>query len=99
MNSSYRERITKGMSNEFIAASWMVNNGYNIYWRTIDSDPIDFVAVKKTTGEVLKIDVKSASIRKTWKPGTMISRKVSAYQKQLGVKILYVFKDGQCKFK
>jgi len=62
-------------------------------------DPIDLVAVHRSTGKVLKIDVKTASIRKTWKPGTMISRTQSKYQKQLGVKILYVFKDGSCKFK
>ena len=62
-------------------------------------DPIDLVAVHRVSGKVLKIDVKTASIRKTWKPGTLIQRVQSKYQKQLGVKILYVFKDGRCKFK
>lgn len=87
------------MQSEFIAASWLVQNNYTIYWRSQDNDVIDFVAVHRVTGKCLKIDVKTASIRKTWKPGTVISRNLSKYQKQLGVKILYVYKDGSCKFK
>ena len=87
------------MQSEFIAASWLSKKDYTIYWKTQDNDPIDIVAVHRVTGKVLKIDVKTASYRKSWKPGTMINRKESNYQKQLGVKILYVFKDGSCKFK
>jgi Holliday junction resolvase-like predicted endonuclease len=92
-------KIRKGLESEFIAASWLTKNNYTIYWKTQDMDPIDLVAVHRSTGKVLKIDVKTASIRKTWKPGTMINRQQTKYQKQLGVKILYVFKDGRCKFK
>lgn len=92
------DKIKLGMKSEFIAASFL-SNDYTIYWRTQDNDPIDFVAVHRTTGEALKIDVKTVSIRKTWKPGTTISRKLSSEQKRLGVKILYVYKDGSCKFK
>ena len=92
------EKIAKGMQSEFIAAAWLIKKNYTIYWKTQDNDVIDIIAVHRVTGKVLKIDVKTASIRKTWKPGTMISRKVSTYQKQLGVIILYVFKDGRCKF-
>ncbi len=92
------EKIAKGMQSEFIAASWLIKKNYTVYWKTQDNDVIDIVAVHRVTGKVLKIDVKTASIRKTWKPGTMINRKVSTYQKQLGVIILYVFKDGSCKF-
>ncbi len=87
------------MQNEFVAAAWLSKNNYTVYWKTQDNDPIDLVAVHRVTGKVLKIDVKTASIRKTWKPGTLINRKESEYQKQLGVKILYVFKDGSCRFK
>ena len=92
-------KIKLGLQSEFIAATWLSKNNYTVYWKTQDNDPIDLVAVHRITGKVLKIDVKTASIRKTWKPGTMINRKESKYQKQLGVKILYVFKDGSCKFK
>ena len=87
------------MQSEFIAAAWLIKKNYTIYWKTQDNDVIDIIAVHRVTGKVLKIDVKTASIRKTWKPGTLIQRVQSKYQKQLGVKILYVFKDGSCKFK
>ena len=87
------------MQSEFIAAAWLSKKNYTVYWRTQDNDVIDLVAVHRVTGKVKKIDVKTASIRKTWKPGTLISRKESDYQKQLGVKILYVFKNGECKWK
>ena len=93
------EKIAKGMQSEFIAAAWLIKKNYTIYWKTQDNDVIDIIAVHRVTGKVLKIDVKTASIRKTWKPGTIIHRTQSKYQKQLGVKILYVFKDGSCKFK
>jgi len=93
------EKIAKGMQSEFIAASWLIKKNYTVYWKTQDNDVIDIIAVHRVTGKVLKIDVKTASIRKTWRPGTIVHRTQSKYQKQLGVKILYVFKDGSCKFK
>lgn len=92
-------KVKKGLESEYYAAAWLTKKNYTIYWKTQDNDVIDLVAVHRISGEVIKIDVKTASIRKTWKPGTVISRNVSKYQKQLGVKILYVFKDGSCKFK
>lgn len=90
--------IRKGLESEFIAASWLTQQNYTVYWKTQDNDVIDLVAVHRVSGNVLKIDVKTASIRKTWKVGTIISRTPSKYQKQLGVIILYVFKDGSCQF-
>ena len=87
------------MQSEFTASAWLSKNNYLVYWKTQDNDVIDLIAVHRITGAVIKIDVKTASIRKTWKPGTMIARKQSKYQKQLGVKILYVFKNGECKWK
>ena len=87
------------MQSEFIAAAWLSKKNYTVYWRTQDNDVIDLVAVHRVTGKVKKIDVKTASIRKTWKPGKLISRIESDYQKKLGVKILYVFKNGECKWK
>ena len=87
------------MQSEFTASAWLSKNNYLVYWKTQNNDVIDLIAVHRITGAVIKIDVKTASIRKTWKPGTMIARKQSKYQKQLGVKILYVFKNGECKWK
>ena len=92
-------KIKVGLQSEFIAAKWLTEKNYTVYWKTQDMDPIDLVAVHRITGAGIKIDVKTASIRKTWKPGTLITRTQSKYQKQLGVKILYVFKNGECKWK
>jgi len=55
------------------------------------------IAIAEKQSELNKILIDE--IKKTWRPGTMIHRNQSKYQKQLGVKILYVFKDGSCKFK
>ena len=92
-------KIRKGLQSEFIAASWLSKQNYTVYWKTQDNDVIDLVAVHRVSGETLKIDVKTASVRKTWKKGTVISRKLSKYQKQLGVILLYVFADGACQFR
>ena len=57
----------------------------------------DLVAVHRNTGKVLKIDVKSVSYRKTGpKKGHRINRVPSDAQKKIGVKLLYVYKDGRC---
>ena len=95
----FYDRIKVGLQSEFVAAKWLTEKNYTVYWKTQDCDVIDLVAVHRITGAVIKIDVKTASIRKTWKPGTMITRNQSKYQKQLGVKILYVYKNGECKWK
>ena len=91
-------KVMKGQCSEFTAAAWLIKQNYLVYIKTQDNDPMDLVAVKRDTGDVLKIDVKSVSFRKTWKPGTRICRVPSEYQKQLGVIILYVYEDGRCDF-
>jgi hypothetical protein len=92
------EKIKKGQKSEFIASSWLIDNDYLVYLKTQDNDPMDLVAIHRYTGDVLKVDVKSVSFRKTWKPGTRICRVPSKYQKQLGIIILYVYPDGKCDF-
>ena len=92
-------KTMKGQRNEFLAAAWLISINYLVYFKSQDNDPIDLVAIHRNTGDVLKIDVKSVSIRKTWKPGTRISRCTNKHQKKLGVIILYVDKDGRCEFK
>ena len=91
------DKIKLGLQSEFTAAAWLSKNNYLVYWKTQDNDVIDLIAVHRITGAVIKVDVKTASYRK--RTGYMISRKLSKYQKQLGVKILYVFKNGECKWK
>ena len=91
-------KVMKGQRSEFMAAAWLISINYLVYVKTQDNDPMDLVAIHRNTGDVLKIDVKSVSFRKTWKPGTRICRVPSKYQKQLGVIILYVYPDGRCDF-
>ena len=90
-------KVMKGQWSEFTAAAWLVTKGYLIYPKHQDNDPIDLVAVHRNTGKVLKIDVKSVSYRKTGpKKGHRINRVPSDAQKKIGVKLLYVYKDGRC---
>ncbi len=84
----------KGQHSEFVAAAWLIKQNYLVYIKTQDNDPIDLIAVDRGTGEVLKLDVKSVSIRKTGpKKGYRISRIVNEHQKKIGVKLLYVEKN------
>ena len=97
---SYRfSKVMKGQHSEFVAAAWLIKQNYLVYIKTQDNDPIDLIAVDRGTGEVLKLDVKSVSIRKTGpKKGYRISRIVNEHQKKIGVKLLYVYDDGRCDF-
>tara|TARA_R100001460_G_scaffold43755_2_gene80102 strand:+ start:804 stop:989 length:186 start_codon:yes stop_codon:yes gene_type:complete len=50
-------------------------------------------------GDILKIDVKSESIRKTGThAGHKIRRMVTKLQKKMGIKLLMVTKQGKCYF-
>ena len=92
-------KVMKGQRSEFIAAAWLISLNYLVYVKTQDNDPIDLVAIHRNTGDVLKLDVKTVSIRKSGpKKGYRISRVVNEYQKKIGVKLLYVYKDGRCDF-
>ena len=97
--SFHISKVMKGQYSEFVAAAWLIKQNYLVYIKTQDNDPIDLIAVDRGTGEVLKLDVKSVSIRKSGpKKGYRISRIVSNYQNKLGVKLLYVYDDGRCDF-
>ena len=90
-------KVMKGQRSEFIAAAWLISLNYLVYVKTQDNDPIDLVAIHRNTGDVLKLDVKTVSIRKSGpKKGYRISRVVSDYQNQVGVKLLYVYDNGRC---
>ena len=90
-------KTMKGQWAEFTAAAWLVTKGYLIYPKHQDNDPIDLVAVHRNTGKILKIDVKSVSIRESGRrKGDTINRVPSDAQKKIGVKLLYVYKDGRC---
>jgi hypothetical protein len=92
-------KVMKGQRSEFLAAAWLISINYLVYVKTQDNDPIDLVAVHRNTGDVLKLDVKTVSFRKTGpKKGYRISRVVNEHQKKIGVTLLYVYPDGRCDF-
>ena len=91
-------KTMKGQRSEFLAAAWLISIYYLVYVKTQDNDPIDLVAVHRNTGEVLKLDVKTVSYRKTGRVGDRINRVVNKYQKKIGVTLLYVYPDGRCDF-
>jgi len=90
-------KTMRGQYSEFIAAAWLISKGYLVYIKTQDCDPIDLVAVHRNNGRVLKLDVKTVSIRQTGpKKGHRINRIINKNQNKIGVKLLYVYKDGRC---
>tara|TARA_R110000824_G_scaffold26804_5_gene91747 strand:- start:764 stop:1099 length:336 start_codon:yes stop_codon:yes gene_type:complete len=92
-------KVMKGQHSEFVAAAWLVSKNYLVYFKTQDNDPIDLIAVHRNNGKVIKIDVKSVSIRRTGRrAGDKINRVVNEHQKKLNVKLLYVYQDGRCDF-
>tara|TARA_R110000824_G_scaffold190467_2_gene371996 strand:+ start:919 stop:1215 length:297 start_codon:yes stop_codon:yes gene_type:complete len=92
-------KVEKGAISEDKASIWLIKNGYYVFPRKQEGIPIDLVAVNRKSGRVFKIDVKSVSFRKTWKPGTRICRTPTKYQKKLGVRIMYVSENGECELK
>ena len=92
-------KTMKGQRSEFLAAAWLISINYLVYVKTQDNDPIDLVAVHRNTGDVLKLDVKTVSFRKTGRrKGDRINRVVNKNQKKIGVTLLYVYNDGRCDF-
>ena len=90
-------KTMKGQRSEFLAAAWLISINYLVYVKTQDNDPIDLVAVHRNTGKVIKLDIKSVSIRASGRrKGDRINRVPSDAQKKIGVKLLYVYKDGRC---
>ena len=99
MPHSKMTKTMRGQHSEFIAAAWLISQNYLVYIKTKDNDPIDLVAVHSRNGKVIKIDVKTVSYRRSGpKKGSRINRVVKHPQKQIGVKLLYVHKDGRCSW-
>lgn len=79
-----------GLLAELRAAQWLLEQGFWTFLPVGGFGPIDLVAVSKT-GKVHLFDVKSASRRS--KTGYIVSRKLSAFQRMIGVRLLYVDTD------
>lgn len=94
-----RHNIVKGVQSELTAQLWLLEQGYWVFDAIESHSPIDLVAVKGD--EHLLIDVKSTQMKlgsmKT-KKYECRSRSLTQEQKDLGVKLLYVYEDGRCEF-
>ena len=87
----------KGFESEMEAELWLTKQGYIVYTKKGVQSPIDFLCYHPGRHELLLVDVKSASYRKTGKKkGSVIYRSPSNIQKKMGVSILYVLEDGSC---
>lgn len=87
----------KGFESEMEAELWLTKPGYIVYTKKGVQSPIDFLCYHPGRHELLLVDVKSASYRKTGKKkGSVIYRSPSNIQKKMGVSILYVLEDGSC---
>ena len=88
-----RDKQKIGDVSEFKAVIKFLQEGYWVFRNVQGSGPIDMVLVHKETGEVRKIDVKTTSYRKSWKPGTKICRQRTSEQVKLKVEYEFMEKD------
>lgn len=92
------EKQQKGVASELIAEYYLTKAGYFVYSKKSVQSPVDLVAINPDTGEVLLVDVKTASIRLSGgQKGTTIRRVLSEEQKKLGVNFLYVYENKVCE--
>ena len=92
------EKQQKGVASELIAEYYLTRAGYFVYTKKSVQSAVDLVAINPDTGEILLIDVKTASIRMSGeKKGTTIRRVLSEEQKRLGVCFLYVYDNKMCE--
>ena len=88
-----RDKQKIGDVSEFKAVIKFLQEDYWVFRNVQGSGPIDMVLVHKKTGEVRKIDVKTTSYRKSWRPGTKICRQRTPEQIKLKVEYEFIEKD------
>ena len=88
-----RDKQKIGDVSEFKAVIKFLQEDYWVFRNVQGSGPIDMVLVHKKTGEVRKIDVKTTSYRKSWRPGTRICRQRTPEQVKLKVEYEFMEKD------
>ena len=88
----------KGFLNHLRAIEWLTAQEYYVFDNISGLGPCDLIALGEDC-EIIKIDVKSESTRKTGKyAGYKITRQVSDSQEKMGVKLLMVSETGICYF-
>ena len=82
-----------GDINEHRAIIKFLKEGYWVFKNISSVGPIDMVLVHEKTGEIRKIDVKTNSYRRSWKPGTKIYRQRTEEQVKLGIELIFFDKE------
>tara|TARA_R110000782_G_scaffold179605_1_gene270273 strand:+ start:448 stop:684 length:237 start_codon:yes stop_codon:yes gene_type:complete len=73
---------------------WLTEQEYFVFDNVSGLGPCDVIAMDKN-GIVVSIDIKTVSYRKD---GSVIYRIANKQQKQMGIKLLMVTKEGKCYF-
>lgn len=96
------DKHNKGIISELVALAHLARLPDTIVFQAVSGvGPIDIVTFNVKTKEYINYDVKSVSVRKNktygCRAGSRINRSPSKKQKDLNVKILYVYEDGRVK--
>ena len=73
---------------------WLTEKDHLVFDNVSGLGPCDVIAMDKN-GIVVSIDIKTVSYRKD---GSVIYRIANKQQKQMGIKLLMVTKEGKCYF-
>ena len=88
----------KGVLNEQRAILYLIKKGFTVFQNLFGRGNVDIDAIKDN--KVKLYDVKSVSVRKTGKQkGITINRIPTKQQAELGVELLLVDEQGNCKIK
>jgi Holliday junction resolvase-like predicted endonuclease len=88
----------KGFTSHLHAIQYLTKLGYWVFDNISKLGPCDLIGLNDK-GDILLVDVKSTSKRKTGThAGYFIKRAPSKQQKELGIRILMVSEDGSCVF-
>ena len=88
----------KGFTSHLHAIQYLTKLGYWVFDNISKLGPCDLIGLNDK-GEILLVDVKSTSKRKTGNfAGYYVKRVPTKQQKELGIRILMVSEDGSCVF-
>ena len=86
----------KGFTSHLHAIQYLTKLGYWVFDNISKLGPCDLIGLNDK-GEILLVDVKSTSKRKTGSfAGYYVKRVPTKQQKELGIRILMVSDDGSC---
>ena len=86
----------KGFTSHLHAIQYLTKLGYWVFVNISKLGPCDLIGLNDK-GEILLVDVKSTSKRKTGNfAGYYVKRVPTKQQKELGIRILMVSDDGSC---